>query len=95
VGDELANMASGFNDTMHITLSLVFTVFVAAQMVLSAVTYRAWFRLYALATLAVVNVFGMASGMAMRGIDQNDTPGSGGFERINPMPTSHGPWSSP
>jgi hypothetical protein len=77
------DMATGFNDTMHITLSLVFTVFVVAQMVLSAVAYRGWFRLYALATLAVAIMFGMASGLAMRGIEENDTPWAGAFERIN------------
>ena len=50
---------------------------------LSAVAYRGWFRLYSLTTLAVVVAFGMATSFAMRGIDQNDTPWVGGFERIN------------
>jgi len=76
-------MATGFNDTMHMTLSMVFGVIVMAQIVLSAVAYRGWFRLYALATVVVVAVFGIASGMAMQGIDQNDTPWAGAFERIN------------
>jgi hypothetical membrane protein len=76
-------MSAGFNDTMHMTLSMVFSVCVMAQIVLSAVAYRGWFRLYALATLAVVVGFGMAAGLAIRGIEQNDTPWAGGFERIN------------
>jgi hypothetical membrane protein len=76
-------MATGFNDTMHITLSMVFSVTVIATIVLSAVAYRGWFRLYALATMAVVVVFGIAAGLAIRGIEQNDTPWAGGFERIN------------
>lgn len=77
------DMATGFNDMMHITLSVVFSLLVVAMMVLSAVAYPGWFRLYALATTVVVVGFGMASSLAMRGIEQNDTPWAGGFERIN------------
>lgn len=77
------DVATGFNDTMHITLSMAFSVSVIATMALSAISYPGWFRLYALATLAVVVVFGMAAGVAIRGIEQNDTPFAGGFERIN------------
>jgi hypothetical membrane protein len=76
-------MAGGFNDTMHIVLSAVFSVLVIAAMALSAVAYPGWFRLYALATIAVVVGFGMASAFAIQGIEQNDTPWAGGFERIN------------
>jgi hypothetical protein len=54
------DMATGFNDTMHITLSVVFSRIVVAMMVLSAVAYRGWFRLYSLATMVVVVGFGMA-----------------------------------
>jgi hypothetical membrane protein len=77
------DLATGFNDTMHITLSIVFGLLVVAMMILSAVAYPGWFRLYALATMVVVVGFGMASSLAMRGIEQNDTPWAGGFERIN------------
>jgi hypothetical membrane protein len=77
------NMATGFNDTMHIATSAVFGLLMVAMMVLSAVAYRGWFRLYSLATMVVVIGFGMASSFAIRGIEQNDTPWAGGFERIN------------
>ena len=77
------DMESGFNDTMHIILSAVFSVLVVAAMALSAVAYPGWFRLYAFATIAVVVGFGMAASFAIRGIEQNDTPWAGGFERIN------------
>jgi hypothetical protein len=76
-------MEFGFNDTMHIALSTVFGVLVAAMMVLSAVAYRGWFRVYALASMVVVVGFGMASGAAMAGIEQNDTPWAGALERVN------------
>jgi hypothetical protein len=76
-------LETGFNDTMHITLSMVFSVLVVAMMALSAAAYRGWFRLYALATMVVVVGFGAASGVAMSGVEQDDTPWAGGFERIN------------
>jgi pimeloyl-ACP methyl ester carboxylesterase len=38
---------------------------------------------YALATAIVVAGFGMASSLAIRGIEQNHTPWAGGFERID------------
>lgn len=77
------DMETGFNDTMHITLTSVFSLFVVAMMVLSAVAYRGRFRPYALFTMLVISVFGMASVFAMRGLEQNDTPWAGAFERIN------------
>lgn len=77
------DLNTGFNDTMHITLTGVFTVLVVAMMVLSSVAYRGWFRVYSLVTLLFVAVFGMAAAFAIRGLEQNDTPWAGGFERIN------------
>jgi hypothetical membrane protein len=76
-------MEFGFNDTMHIALSAIFSLFVCAAMVLSAIAYRGWFRLYAIATLLTIVGFGVASSLAMRGIEENLTPWAGGFERIN------------
>jgi hypothetical protein len=60
------------------------------MMVLSAVAYPGRFRLYALATMVVVVGFGMASGLAMRGVEQNDTPWAGASSGSTPTPTSHG-----
>ena len=74
---------TGFNDTMHIALTVVFTVLVGAAVVLSAVAFPGWFRVYAIATLVVLAGFGAAASFAMRGLDQNDTPGVGVFERLN------------
>ena len=74
---------TGFNDTMHIALTVVFTLLVGAAVVLSAVAYSGWFRAYAIATLAALAGFGAAASFAMRGLDQNDTPGVGVFERLN------------
>ena len=77
------DLATGFNDTMHITMSGVFSVVVVAVMAVSAAAYRGWVRLYSLVTIALVVGFGMASVGAIRGIEQNDTPWAGAFERIN------------
>jgi hypothetical membrane protein len=72
-----------FNDTMHGALSAGWGVFITAAVALSAVAYRGWFRLYAIATDVVLVAFATASGMAIQGIEQNDTPWAGGFERVN------------
>ena len=76
-------LQTGFNDTMHITSSMVFSVLVVAMMALSAAAYRGLFRVYSLATIVVVVAFGAASGVAMSGLEQDDTPWAGTFERIN------------
>lgn len=52
-------------------------------MVLSAVAYRGWFRLYSIAAILVVIGFGGAAWWAIQGIEENRTPWAGGFERIN------------
>lgn len=76
-------MESGFNDTMHGILSMAWGVIIFVAVGLSAVAYRGWFRLYAIATDVVLIGFGAASGIAIQGIEQNDTPWAGAFERIN------------
>lgn len=76
-------MTAGFNDTMHALLSLTFSLIVFTAVVLSAVEFPGWFRLYSLATLPVLVAFGAASSLAIQGIAQNSTPWAGAFERIN------------
>jgi Protein of unknown function (DUF998) len=76
-------MTAGFNDTMHAMLSLTFSLIVFAAVVLSAVAFSGWFRLYAIATIPVLVGFGAASSVAIQGIAQNSTPWAGAFERIN------------
>jgi hypothetical membrane protein len=76
-------MAPGFNDTMHIALSMTFSVLVVAAIVATAVAYRGWFRWYAIATAIVLIAFGAASGVAIQGIEQDQTAWAGAFERVN------------
>jgi hypothetical membrane protein len=76
-------MEPGFNDTMHIILSGLFSLLVVVAMVLSAVAYKGQFRLYTIVTVLVVIGFGAAASFAIQGIEQNRTPWAGAFERIN------------
>ncbi len=72
----------GFNDTMHNTLTSVWGVSVAAAVVSSAVAYKGWFRVYALATIPVMIAFGAAAAVAMEGLELNQTPWAGAYERV-------------
>ena len=72
-----------FTDTMHETLTFVWLPIIVAAVVLSAIAYRGWFRLYSIGTLLLMMAFGVASGIAIDGLEQNDTPWAGVFERIN------------
>jgi uncharacterized membrane protein len=76
-------MEIGFNDTMHIALSMTFSILVVAAIVATAIAYRGWFRLFAITTGVVLIVFGAASGVAIQGIEQDQTAWAGAFERIN------------
>jgi hypothetical protein len=79
-------MASRWNFTetpVHGILSVVWALGISVAVVFSAVAYRGWFGLYSLGTVLVMMGFGMASGVAIRGIEQNDTPWAGAFERVN------------
>lgn len=76
-------MEPSFSDTMHATLSMTWGVITFAAMILSAVAYRGWFRLYSIVTLLAMLGFGVASSIAIQGIEENNTPWAGAFERIN------------
>ena len=77
-------MVTGFNDTMHIVLTMVFVPLVTAAVVASAVAYRGWFRLYAIASLVVLAGAGWLAGGLMEDIAANSpTPWLGVFERLN------------
>jgi hypothetical protein len=73
-----------FTETpMHGILSVVWSLGISAVVVLAAVAYRGWFRLYSIGTVLAMMGFGIASGIAIRGIEQNNTPWAGAFERVN------------
>jgi hypothetical protein len=74
---------SSFSDAMHATLTMAWGVTTFTAMILSAVAYRGWFRLYSIVTLLVMIGFGVASSIAIQGIEENNTPWAGAFERAN------------
>jgi hypothetical membrane protein len=76
-------MERSFTDTVHGTLTFVWLPIIAAALALSAVAFRGGFRLYAITTIAVFMGFGVASGIAIQGLEQNDTPWAGILERIS------------
>jgi Protein of unknown function (DUF998) len=76
-------MERTFTDTMHETLTFVWLPFIIVAVAMSAVAFRGWFRIYAVGTLLVMTGFGLASGNAIQGLEQNDTPWAGAFERVN------------
>jgi len=77
-------MEPGFNDMMHLVVTMVFGLLVFAAVATSAVALRGWFRLYAIASLAVIMTFGGLTGPLMSGLANNlPTPWLGAFERVN------------
>jgi hypothetical protein len=76
-------MQTGINDTLHAQTTIAFSLCVGAAIVLSAIAIRGWFRLFSLATLAVIIACGLAAANAMSGIAEDHTPWAGGYERIN------------
>ena len=74
---------SGFTDTMHALLSGVWGVVTSACIVLAAIAYRGLFRVYSIVTVMVLIGSSVASSIAISGIEQDDTPWAGVFERIS------------
>jgi hypothetical protein len=77
-------MESGFNDTVHLVLTMVFGLLVFAAVTASAVALRGRFRLFAITSLAVIVGFGALTGPLMSGLENGlPTPWLGAFERVN------------
>jgi uncharacterized protein DUF998 len=72
-----------FTDTMHQSLTSVWSIMVSVAVVLAAVAYRGWFRAYSIATLLVQIAFGSLAMMAMGGFPYSPTPWAGAFERVS------------
>jgi hypothetical protein len=76
-------LQGGVTDVLHGATSFAWSMCIIAVVVLAGVGYRGWFRIYSIATAVVMTAFGAASAIAMRSVEQNDTPFAGAFERIN------------
>ena len=76
-------LEAGFTDEMHGLLSGVWGIVTSACIVLAAIAYRGWFRVYSIVTVVVLIGFSVASSIAIGGIEQDDTAWAGVFERIS------------
>lgn len=76
-------MEPSFTDTMHETLTFVWGPIIFAAVALSAVAHRGWFRVFSIVALVAMMGFGVASGIAIQGLGQDNTPWAGAFERVN------------
>jgi hypothetical protein len=74
--DQAISELSAFGSPVRAPMMTVILVHAAAGR-------RGPFRVFTLAALAVIVGFGAAASVAIQGIEQNDTPGAGLFERIN------------
>jgi hypothetical protein len=69
---------------MHGALTAVFSLLVLVALLLAAVGYRGWFRLYSIGTVLVLVGFGGLSSLAIPNVAKNlPTPWMGAFERLN------------
>lgn len=82
--ETLAAGGGTFSDDMHIALAAVTQTIYFLALVLSAAALGRAFRIYSIATFAVLVVFGMLTFMEAQGIARNEpTPMMGVWERIN------------
>jgi hypothetical protein len=72
-----------FTETMHQSLTSVWSMMVSVAILLAAIAYRGWFRVYSIATLLVLIVFGYLAMAAMAGFPYSPTPLAGVFERVS------------
>jgi hypothetical protein len=71
------------SDWMHPASSAVWGIGISVAIVLAAVAIRGWFRWFSIASLVVILGFTALSSVAIQGIEENDTPWAGAFERVS------------
>lgn len=73
-----------FSDTMHISLTMVLSLLFLLAMGFAAAALGRWFRIYSVATILTLIVFGALASMHAGALAANDpTPWQGLFERVN------------
>jgi hypothetical protein len=74
----------GLTDTLHQVITVAWAFAIFAAVAFGAVAYRGWFRLYSLATLVVLPLFGsLAANLDEARAADLATPWMGFFERVN------------
>jgi hypothetical protein len=80
----LAAGGGSLTDTLHIVFSFVSVLLMSFVIVLSTGAFGTWFRLYSVATLAVMLAFGILTGLDAPEMEANlPTPWMGLWERIS------------
>jgi hypothetical protein len=80
----LAAGGGTLTDTLHIAWSAVTVVIMLLSIGFGAAAFGKWFRYYSVATILVLLVFGILTGLESPGIEANQpTPMIGVWERIN------------
>lgn len=80
----LAMGGGSLTDTLHIVWTIVTSILFLLVLGFGAAAFEKWFRLYSIATMVVLVVFGALTGMHASGIEANlPTPWIGVWERIN------------
>ena len=73
-----------FRGSLHGPATLVESIFIVASMVLAAATYGKTFRVYSIATILVLMVFGIWTSLSIPAVgDGEPTPWMGIIERVN------------
>lgn len=84
VREALARGEGSLTDTMHVTLGGVNSVLIIVAIGFGATAFGKTFRLYSIATILVMLVFGAFTGIQAPGVEANrPTPGIGIVERIS------------
>ena len=65
------------SDWMHGASTAAWGIVISVAIVLAAVAIRGWFRWFSIASLVVILGFSALSGVAIQGIEENDTPWAG------------------
>jgi hypothetical protein len=82
--ETLAAGGATFSDTLHIALGAVTEVLFLLALGFSAAAFGLWFRVYSIATFAVLLIFGVLTFIGAPGVGTNQpTPLLGIWERIN------------
>jgi hypothetical protein len=80
----LRGVETTLSDTMHGILTIVGVLFILLAIGSGAVAFGKWFRIYSIATVIILIVFGVLAGLDAPRMEPNlPTPWMGIYERIN------------
>jgi hypothetical protein len=80
----LARGGGTFSDTMHITITILISLFTVVAMAFGAAVFGKRFRVYSIATILTLVAFGAMASIQSGALSANEpTPWQGVYERIN------------